>query len=174
MILMVLKEIKSFSSVIITIAILSGCGIYSFTGGQFSGAKTFSVGYFKPQTALATPAYAQKLTESLKDLLLAQSPLKFAEEDGELQFEGCVTGYQIAPTAVQGGGAETASLNRLTITIKVKYTNTLEPELSFEKSFSKFADFEANQDLFSVEESLWQLINDQLNVEIYNASVGNW
>ena len=40
---------------------LSGCGIYSFTGGQFSGAKTFSVDYFKPQTAMATPLYAQRL-----------------------------------------------------------------------------------------------------------------
>jgi hypothetical protein len=50
----------------------------------------------------------------------------------------------------------------------------LDPKLNFEKTFSKFADFEANQDLFSVEESLWKLINDQLVQEIYNASVGNW
>jgi len=169
-----LKIIKIFTPIILTSILMSGCGIYSFTGGQFSGAKTFSVSYFKPQTALATPAYAQKLTESLKDLLLAQSPLKFAEEDGDLQYEGSITGYEIAPTAVEGGDAETASLNRLTITIKVKYINTFETDLGFEKNFSKFADFDANQDLFSIEESLWQLINDQLNVEVYNASVGNW
>lgn len=168
------KQIKILFLLISILSFQTGCGIYSFTGGQFSGAKTFSVGYFKPQTALATPAYSQQLTESLKDLLLSQSPLKFAENNGDLQFEGSVVGYQVAPVAVQGGSAETASLNRLTITIKVKYTNTLDNELSFDKTFSKFADFNASQDLFSVEESLWQLINDQLNVEIYNASVGNW
>jgi hypothetical protein len=56
----------------------------------------------------------------------------------------------------------------------VKYTNTLEPELSFDKTFTKFADFPAEQDLFSVEESLWSAINDQLTQEIYNSSVGNW
>jgi hypothetical protein len=52
--------------------------------------------------------------------------------------------------------------------------NSLEPDLSFDKTFSKFADFDANQDLFSIEESLWSLINEQLTQEIYNASVGNW
>ena len=71
-------------------------------------------------------------------------------------------------------GNETASLNRLNITIKVKYTNTLEPDLSFDKTFSKFADFEAAADLLSVEDRLWSEINDQLLQEIYNASVGNW
>ena len=153
---------------------LSGCGIYSFTGGQFSGAKTFSVDYFKPQTAMATPLYAQRFTESLKDLLLAQSPLKLAERKGELTFSGTIIDYRTSPVAVQAGAAEVASLNRLTITVKVSYVNSLEPDLSFEKTFSKFADFDANQDLFSIEESLWSLINEQLTQEIYNASVGNW
>jgi hypothetical protein len=156
------------------ITALSGCGIYSFTGGQFSGAKTFSVDYFKPQTAMATPLYAQRFTESLKDLLLAQSPLKLAERKGELTFSGTIVDYRTAPVAVQSGAAETASLNRLTITVKVSYVNSLEPDLSFEKTFSKFADFDANQDLFSIEEGLWSLINEQLTQEIYNASVGNW
>jgi hypothetical protein len=142
------------------------------SGGQFSGASTFSVDLFKSQTALASPIYAQRLTESLKDLLLSQSPLKIAENNGDLRYEGYITEYRIAPVAIQGN--ETASLNRLNITIKVKYTNTLEPDLSFDKTFSKFADFEAAVDLLSIEERLWTEINDQLLQEIYNASVGNW
>ena len=154
--------------------IVSGCGVYSFTGGQYSGAKTFSVDYFKPQSALATPLYAQRFTESLKDLLLAQSPLRLTERNGELTYSGTIIDYRTAPIAVQSGAAETASLNRLTITVKVKYENSLEPELNFEKTFSKFADYDANQDLFTIEESLWSLINEQLTQEIYNASVGNW
>jgi hypothetical protein len=100
--------------------------------------------------------------------------LKLAERKGELTFSGTIVDYRTAPVAVQSGAAETASLNRLTITVKVSYVNSLEPDLSFEKTFSKFADFDANQDLFSIEESLWSLINEQLTQEIYNASVGNW
>jgi Lipopolysaccharide-assembly len=157
----------------LVLLILSGCGIYSFSGGQFSGAKTFSVSFFKPQTPLASQVYAQRFTEALKDLLLSQSPLKLTERDGELQYEGAITEYKVAPIGVSSG-TETASKNRLTITVKVKYTNQLEKDLSFEKTFSKFADFDAGKDLFSVQEDLWQQINDQLLQEIYNASVGNW
>ncbi len=123
---------------------------------------------------MVTPLYAQRFTESLKDLLLAQSPLRLAERNGELKFSGTVIDYRTAPVAVQSGAAETASLNRLTITVKVTYENSLEPEYNFEKTFTKFADYEANQDLFTIEESLWSLINEQLTQEIYNSSVGNW
>ena len=156
--------------------LLSSCRFYniSLTGGQYSGAKTFSVDYLKPQAALATPTYSQRLTETLKDLLVAQSPLKLVEADGELQYSGVVTEYQVSPVAIQAGTAETASLNRLTISIKINYVNTIENDLSFERSFSKFADFDAASDLFSVEESLWKDINEQLTIEIFNASVGNW
>jgi hypothetical protein len=157
---------------ILTISLFSSCGIYSFRGGQYSGAKTFSVDFFKPQTALATQIYAQNFTENLKDLMLAQSPLSLVEREGDLQYEGLITGYVVTPVAIQGN--ETASLNRLTISVKVKYINTIEKNLSFERSFSKYADFEADVDLFSVEESLWAQINDQLAQEVYNASVGNW
>lgn len=151
----------------------SSCTVrYSLSGGQFSGAQNFSVSLFKSQTALASPIYAQRLTESLKDLLLSQSPLKIIENNGDLRYEGYITEYRVTPIAVQAN--ETSALNRLTITIKVKYTNTIEQELSFDKTFTKFADFEANQDLLAVEETLWREINDQLLQEIYNASVGNW
>ncbi|MFM2196046.1 MAG: hypothetical protein RL092_1646 [Bacteroidota bacterium] len=165
---------KKSTILFMLIAILStGCEIrYSFSGGQFSGAKTFSVQYIKPQTALASPAYAQRLTESFKDVMLSQSPLSLTESKGDLQYEGTITQYAITPVAVQSN--ETASLNRLSITIKIAYTNTLEPDLNFEKSFTKFADFPASQSLFSVEEELWQQINDQLTQEVYNSSVGNW
>ncbi|MDZ4823461.1 MAG: LptE family protein [Flavobacteriales bacterium] len=161
------------AGILICLVAISGCSArYSFTGGQFSGAKTFSVEYFKPQTALASQVYAQRFTETLKEQLLSQSPLQLAESGGELSYKGSVTDYRITPVATQAN--ETAALNRLTITIKVKYTNTLESDLSFDKTFSRFADFEASQDLFSVEEPLWSEINDQLAQDVYNASVGNW
>jgi hypothetical protein len=162
-----------FLTYLLAVLLFASCSVnYSLTGGQFSGAKTFSVELFRSQTALASPIYAQRLTESLKDLLLSQSPLKIAESDGELKYQGFITDYKVTPVAIQGN--ETASLNRLTITVKVKYTNSLEPSLSFDKSFSKFADFDASLDLLSQEDQLWSTINEQLLQEIYNSSVGNW
>jgi len=164
---------KSTVGLLLVMLLFASCEIrYSFSGGQFSGAKTFSVSYLKPQTALASPTYSQRLTENFKDVMLSQSPLSLSETNGDLQFEGSVTNYVVAPMAIQSN--ETASLTRLSITIKIKYTNTLEPDLNFEKSFTKFADFAATESFFAVQEDLWKQINDQLAQEIYNASVGNW
>lgn len=164
---------KPANFLLLILLTFASCEIrYSFSGGQFSGAKTFSVTYLKPQTALASPTYSQRLTEELKDVMLSQSPLSLSETNGDLQFEGSVTQYVVQPMAIQNN--ETASLTRLSITVKIKYTNTSEPDLNFEKSFTKFADFAANENLFTIQEDLWKLINDQLSQEIYNASVGNW
>jgi hypothetical protein len=164
---------KSSVGLLLVMLLFVSCEIrYSFSGGQFSGAKTFSVSYLKPQTALASPTYSQRLTENFKDVMLSQSPLSLSETNGDLQFEGSVTNYVVAPMAIQSN--ETASLTRLSITVKIKYTNTLEPDLNFEKPFTKFADFAATESLFAVQEDLWKQINDQLAQEIYNASVGNW
>jgi hypothetical protein len=164
---------KNTLGLLLVILLFASCEIrYSFSGGQFSGAKTFSVSYLKPQTALASPTYSQRLTENFKDVMQSQSPLSLTETNGDLQFEGGVTNYVVTPMAIQSN--ETASLTRLSITVKIKYTNTLESDLNFEKSFTKFADFAATESLFSVEEDLWKQINDQLAQEIYNASVGNW
>ena len=142
------------------------------SGTDTSGASSFSVDYFKPNTPLATPLLAQRFTESLKDLILQQSPLNLTKRDGDLTYEGAIIGYDISPSAVQAN--ETASQNRLTITVKVKYTNTIEKEKSFERTFSKFADYPSNQDLFAIEDQLIEEINDQLTQDIFNASLGNW
>jgi len=104
--------------------------------------------------------------------MLSQSPLTLAEREGQLRYEGLITDYRVSPIAIQGN--ETAALSRLTITLKVKYTNSLEPSLSFDKSFTKFADFNASDDLYTIEDELWKNINDQLVQEIYNSSVANW
>lgn len=157
---------------VFTMIFFSSCGVYSPYGAQTSGAKSFSVGYFKPQTPLASPELAQNFTEALKDLILRQSTLSLEEGDGELQFTGMITSYAITPVSVQDG--ETASINRLTLGVKVKYVNTLDKSLNFDKTFSKFSDYDAAQDLFSIEADLLADLNDQLTQEIFNASLGNW
>jgi len=162
--------VKSLFLIALIPALIS-CGIYSFTGADTSGASSFSVAYFGPETALATPILAQNFTESLKDLILQQSTLNISDK-GELQYEGAITSYEIAPVSVQSN--ETASLNRLTITVKVVYTNTIEPTKSFERSFTKYADYESSQDILSVEDELNSQIVAQLTQEIFNASLGNW
>ncbi|MDP4954040.1 MAG: LPS assembly lipoprotein LptE, partial [Flavobacteriales bacterium] len=120
----------------------------------------------------ASPDIAQNFSEALKVLILRQSTLSLEEQDGELQYSGSITGYSVIPVGVQGD--EVANVNRLSITVKVRYVNTLEKGLGFDRSFTKFADYNSSEDLFSVEASLLEDINDQLTQDIFNASLGNW
>lgn len=160
--------------IICACAIITSCKVsYSFTGADIPAeAQTFSVQYFNSEAVLATPTYAQVLTEELKDLLLAQSGLKLTTSNGDLQYSGVITNYEVTPVALQGN--ETAARNRLTISLKVSYVNIFDETKNFEKSFSRFADYDSSSDLSQVEEGLIETINEQLIQDIFNASLGNW
>lgn len=167
-----MRVIRSMVLVVVVLLTFGGCGIYTPYGAQTSGAKTFSVDYFRPQSPLASPVVAQRFTEELKDVIQRQSTLSLVDNNGELRFEGQITDYRVSPVGVQAD--ETTATNRLTVTVKVKYTNTLETELNFERAFTKFADFDSSFDLLAVEDELMAEISEQLIQEIFNASLGNW
>jgi len=154
--------------------IATACSVsYSFTGADIPAeAKTFSVDYFGNNTALASPQYQQILTEGMRDFILTQTPLDLIKRNGDIHFSGTVTQYNTRPIAIQEG--DVGARQRLTISIKVVYINSLEPKKNFEKSFSRFADFDTSADFDSVESALIEEINEQLIQDVFNASVGNW
>jgi len=164
---------RSLLAVLILAHVMTGCRVnYSFTGGDVGSARTVSVELFGTGSALATPQCAQVFTETLRDLLLAQTPLKLAQSDGDVQYSGSITGYEVQPVSIQAN--ETAALNRLSLTVRVTYVNTLEPAKNTESTFTRFADYESGQDLVTVEERLVEQISDQLAQDIFDRTLGNW
>lgn len=146
---------------------------YSFTGASIAeDVKTVSVKTFQSYAPLANANLSQTFTEALKDKFLSQTNLDLATRDGDLQFEGSITGYSVRSVAIQGN--ETAALNRLTITVKVKFTNTKDKAANFENNFSRYLDYESSQNLASIEDELIKDINDQLTQDIFNKAVSNW
>ncbi len=158
---------------VIAVGIFSCKVNYSFTGASIAeDVKTVSVKTFQSYAPLANANLTQSFTEALKDVFISQTNLDLVTRDGDLQFEGAITGYKISSVAIQGN--ETAALNRLTITVKVKFTNTKDNKQDFESSFSRFADYESSQNIASIEDELIKDINDQLTQDIFNKSVSNW
>lgn len=154
-------------------ALLGACRMnVSFTGGDVGDARTMSVELFQARAPLATPQSAQLFSETLRDLLLAQSPLKLARGDGDLQYSGAIVGYDVQPVSIQA--SETAALNRLTLTASVNYVNTLDPKKNAEFTVSRFADYSSAQDLVSVEEQLVNEIAKQLAQDIFDRTIGSW
>jgi hypothetical protein len=158
---------------VMLLLMLGGCRMnVSFTGGDVGDARTMSVDLFQATAPLASPLSAQVFTETLRDLLLAQTPLKLAREDGDVQYSGSITGYDVQPVSIQAD--ETAALNRLTVTVSVTYVNTLEPKKNAETSMSRFADYDSAQDLTTVEEQLLQEISKQIAQDIFDRTLGSW
>jgi hypothetical protein len=154
------------------LALVISCGVYSPYGASTSGAKSFSVSKFEAIHPLVSATSALSITESLVDRVQRQSVLKLVGNEGELQFSGKVVGWTVQPINVQGD--ETAGANRVTITVDVVYTNTLDENLSFQRNFSRFVDVSSSSDLFSIEDQIVDEIGELISQDIFNSSLGNW
>ena len=152
---------------------ITGCGVYSFTGASISPEiKTISIASFPNQASLVQPSLSQVFTEKLKDKFVSQTNLTQINSSGDISFEGYISDYNSQPTAIQGN--EQAALNRLTITVKVKFINTKDEKQNFESSFSRFADYDSKQNLSTVESQLISEICTQLVDDIFNKAMINW
>jgi len=152
------------------------CGIYSFTGGSIpKDMKTYSVLYFENLAPMVYTTLSQNLTEGLKERIRTQSTLSQVNADGDAIFEGTITGYTITPASVGAGNNDRAQNSRLTITIKVKYTNKLDQtgESDFEESFSQFKEFPGS-DVTAQEARLNEEIIKMLTEDVYNRAFANW
>lgn len=150
------------------------CGIYSFTGASIPPTmETVSVDFFENNAPLVVSYLSQDFTEALKERIRNQSRLSMVRTDADASFSGRITGYTINPTAVQGN--DRAGLNRLSITVSVKYTNSVNPTLNFDESFTRFKDFSTNAGpIQSQEQQLIKDINAMLTEDIFNRAFANW
>ena len=156
--------------------LLTGCGVaikYSLSGASIPpDAKTFSVAYFPNNATMVSPILSSTLTEALVDIFTRRTRLTQVDEGGDFAFEGEITNYTSTTSSVSSD--EYALLNRLTITVKVRFTNALDESMSFNRTFTAFEDYESTQLLTEVEGTLIPLIVDKLVTDIVQASASNW
>lgn len=153
--------------------LMAGCGIYSFTGASISpDVKTVSIKYFPNNAPMVQPTLSRKFTEVLRDKFTSQTSLNMVSSNGDLNIEGEITGYSTDPVAIQGD--QKAALQRLKITVNVRFTNKKDEKQNFESSFSRFADYDAQSRLSDVEDGLIDQINEELAQDVFNKAVVNW
>tara|TARA_A200000113_G_C8867115_1_gene355193 strand:+ start:2698 stop:3219 length:522 start_codon:yes stop_codon:yes gene_type:complete len=171
------KYIKLYILFIVCVISVS-CGIYSFTGASIpEGTETFQVNYFdnfagnRPGSTVE-PGLDQEFTIALQDLILNQTNLNLVSNNGDLVYEGEIIQYSITPTTSTANN--TAAQNRLTMRVNVRYTNNLKEEDSFEKGFSFFYDFDANQQLYEIKTAANKDLFERITLDIFNASLAKW
>ena len=174
-----MSRTKIISSLGVTLAlcltamIVHSCGIYSFTGTSIQpDVKTITINYFEYKALKVNPSLSNDLTEALKEKYRKLTKLEQVDMDGDMELSCEIVGYDVKATAVTAN--EVAAQNRLTVSVKIYFTNRKYPEDDVEQSFSAYSDYDSTQSLDAVESSLCEEIIEKLVEDIFNATVAQW
>jgi len=165
---------KSVMAFLISLLLVSCSVSYKFNGSSidYTKTKTISITDFPNTAELVYPPLSQQFSEALRDSYTKQTRLQILKKEGDLHLEGEIVGYQLTPLAISADSY--ASQTKLTLTIKVRFTNYKNPEEDFEKSYTAFQTFDSNQILNNVQDALVkQMITDIVD-NIYNDTVAKW
>jgi len=160
---------------ILLYAMLSSCAIsYKFNGASidYATTKSIAIADFPNMAALVYPPLSQELSEGIRDLFSRQTRLEILRKGGNLELEGEITNYTI--TAMSIGADSYAAETKLTMTVKVRFTNNIEPSESFEKTYTAFQTFDSNKQLSDVQEELCATMITEIAESIYNDTVAKW
>jgi hypothetical protein len=167
------KFLRSAMILAITALSLAGCGIYSFSGTSIQAdVATICIEPVVNNAMKINPSLANSLYESLCDKYKRLTKLEQVQEVGDLNLFVSIESYQVAAAAVTAD--EVAALNRLTVTVKIRFTNEKHPEDNVESSFAAYEDYDSQNTLDAVESSLCDTIIEKLVEDIFNATVAQW
>ena len=152
---------------------MTSCGIYSFSGTSIQpDVNTITINYIEYRALRVNPAFSNEFTEAIRNQFRRMTRLEQVEHDGDMELSGEVTGYEVTPAAVTAD--EVAARNKLTVTVKIQFSDKKHPEEDFDKSFSAYSEYDSNNTLDAVESSLCAEIIEKLVEDIFNAAVAQW
>lgn len=147
---------------------------YTLNGAaiDYSVYKTIYVSQFPIRAALVYPPLQQTFENELLDYIARNTRLTNVESNADVQLEGEITGYSLSPQAVTENAY--ASKTRLTIQVRVKYTDNRQENKDIDQTFSAYRDFDATLMLTDVQDGLCEEICEELVNLIFNATLGDW
>ena len=158
--------------------LIIGCGNYSFTGASIpEGTESFQVNLFENNSgnnvgSIFEPGLDRDFTVALQNILENQTNLEMLQSNGDLVYEGEIIEYRVSPMTATAN--LDAAQNRLTITINVIFSNLKREEDNFERRFSFYYDFPAEQQLISIKNEAHEIIFERITQDIFNASLAKW
>jgi len=157
-----------------SLLLLSGCKItYSFSGTSIQAdVNSITINFIEYRAPRVNPSLSNDLTEAIRNQFRRMTSLEQVDMDGDMELSGQITGYEVTAAAVTAD--EVAARNKLTVTVKIQFTDKKHPEENFDKSFSAYSEYDSTNTLDAVESSLCAEIIEKLVEDIFNASVAQW
>lgn len=180
MISMMFQPFNKLVGIVSCLVLLMLQSCYSFTGSSLSPeTQTILIHEFPNNAALMNPNLSQQFSTDIQNRFLQRTTLKGASTDPDILIEGEITDYSITPTTISSavnapGGNIQAAQNKLTITVKVHYENKIEPEKSFDRTYSDEAVFSSDLDINAIEATQVRVVNERIINKIFNDIVANW
>lgn len=171
-------RLRHFALLLLVALGATGCSVqkfYSLNGAalDYNVYKTISFGEFPIRAALVYPPLQQFFENKLMDMATQQTRLRMVDNvNSDLRMEGEITTYSLSPQAV--GDNAYATRTRLTIAVRVRYTDNRNPALCNDFTVSAYRDFDASQMLTDVQDDLCNQISTELADLIFNQTLGNW
>ena len=155
------------------VLLLGACSVkYSAVGVDISpDAKTITIKPFQNNASLVNLQLSNELTNQMRDKFRSSTRLSLVDSRGDLYLEGEITGYTVSSVAV---GADRATMNRLTITVRIHFEDKFNEKKNKDQTFSRYQDFDATQTLQQVQDDLVMQICTVLVDDIFTAMVGDW
>lgn len=155
---------------------LSACSIkFTLNGAaiDYTVYRTIYVSSFPIRAALVYPPLEQTFENELLDYISSNTRLTIVDTgNADIQLEGEITGYSLSPQAVTENAY--ASKTRLTIQVRVRYTDNRQEGNDIDQTFSAYRDFDSSEMLTDVQDQLCSEISEELVELIFNATLGNW
>ena len=154
---------------------LTGCALsYKFNGANidYSKTKSISIADFPNHAALVNPSLSSDFTDELRNLYQRQTRLQILRQGGDMELEGEIIGYSVSAMAISADSY--AAETKLTIQVRVRFTNNATPDDSFEKTYSAYQTFDSSKLLTDVQDELCATMITEITESIYNDTVAKW
>lgn len=161
---------------IVTLVLLvSSCTMsYKFNGASidYDLTKTMMISDFPNQAPLVYPPLEQRFNEELKDLFTRSTRLQFVNQNGDMEMEGEIVGYELTPLAVQEDSF--ASETRLTLTVRMRFRNNKAQGQDKEETIKAYRNFPADKMIDEVQDQLITELVKEITDQIFNTTMSNW
>lgn len=166
---------KLISCLVILLVIVSCRISYQFNGASidYTKIKTIQIKDFQNQARLVYPPLSQEFSEHMKDVFLRNTKLQLVNNGrADLEIEGEIIGYDLMALAVQDG--QYASQTRLTMTVRMRFHNNVNPQEDKEETFSAYQNFNSSEMLDNIQAQLVEQMNKEIVDQIFNSTMANW
>ena len=159
-------------AILATVAASCGTVTFNMSGATVGNARTCQINFFENHADIVNPRLSAQITDDLKDKIQSSTSLRLVTSNADVMFEGTITGYNIQPQQITAAGRP--AMDRLTITVRVRFNNELDSDKNYDRSFSRFQEATSGTIMSSVEAQLVDDILKDLIEDIFNEAFASW